>query len=144
MPLMNCSSNAVTWTLCIIVLLVIYIVFKPFGTKEGFNGSAPSVVLFTKGTGGCSTCVAGRQSDCAICQFRRLASYYGSIKVMHVPDVGLYAEISTHIDDMLNKGGPLLVFLPEGLANKNFVKVYNGPLTTIDMENWIKSLPFAQ
>lgn len=146
MPLMDCnSSNTMMWVMGIALILVIYWVYAGSAkSTEGFHGSAPSVVLFTKGTGGCSTCTRERQSDCAICQFRRLKTYYGSIKVMHVPDVGLYSEISTYIDSMINKGGPLIVFLPEGLANKNLVKVYKGPMTTVAIEDWINSLPFSR
>jgi hypothetical protein len=133
------------------VLFAIYWLYKLYSTesmwtgkREGFNGSAPSVILFTIGTGDCSTCSRSRQESCAICQFRRLRSSYGQIKVMHVPDVSTYQSMNVHIDDMLRTGGPLVAYLPEGLANKNLVRVYNGPLTTIAMENWIKSLPFAR
>jgi hypothetical protein len=144
---MDCgSSNTAAWVACVVILIVIYYVWSigVFKTTEGFHGSAPSVVLFTKGTGGCSTCSRERQMDCSICQFKRLASYYGNIKIMHVPDVSMYADISLHVDGMLNAGGPLIVFLPEGLNNMNLVKVYKGPMNTIAMEDWIKSLPFSR
>lgn len=127
-------------TILVVLIIVALYYFWAVVLKEGFaasDGSQPSVILFTRGPSECRSCSNTNPNACAICQFNRLAKWYGRINVYHIPDLEHYSDIPVN---MITKF-PTIAFMPEGLANYNLVRIYKGPFNTMEIERWIKSLP---
>lgn len=138
------NPTSLSIIVAIIVVIIIFIVYKNglLSKSEGF-ASQPAVVLFTKSTQNnhlaCGGPDAGQNDACATYQFGRLSRWYGSINVYQVSD----AELNQDIPVGMIKRYPTIAYLPEGPGNFNLVRVYQGPMNTMAIEQWIKTLPAA-
>ncbi len=125
--------------IAIIIILVIIYLYKNKSTSEGL-ASQPAVILFTRSTSFNSLACAvgnGDNDACASYVFARLPRWYGPIQLYQISDVEMNQDIPV---GMLQKF-PTIAYLPEGPGNFNLVRVYDGPMTTMAIDAWIKTLP---